>query len=271
MSTQWRTGEVAITGASGQVGTLLQERIAERENRVVPLNRGDDWATGVRSAEIVVHLAGTLQPKGRNSYESANVDTTREVARAVEGSGAERIVFLSYVGADPASSNAYLRSKGAAESILEATGTPVTTFRCVHIYGPPDRPGPTAAAFQAKGPGPVSVPGTGKQRIAPLYIGDVVEAVLHAALDPATPAGTYELGGPDEMSMDAFVRALNGKGVRLVHLPPVVARGLAHVVPSLTPALMELMLADNVPATDPREVARQFRTDLHRFTDVWPA
>jgi hypothetical protein len=72
------------------------------------------------------------------------------------------------------------------------------------------------------------------------------------------------------MSMDAFVRGLNRKGVRLVHLPPVVARGLARVVPSLTPALMALVLADNVTSSDPRDVARRFGTDLHRFTDVWP-
>ena len=183
----------------------------------------------------------------------------------------KRIVLLSYVGADPGSSNAYLRSKAAAEAILEATGVPVTIFRCVHIYGPPARPGPTAGAFVAKGAGPVAVPGTGKQRIAPLFIGDVVDAVLHAALDPDAPLGTFDLGGPDVMSMDAFVRGLNHKGVRLVHLPPVIARGLAHVAPSLTPALMQLLLADNVTATDPSDVARRFGTDLHRFTDIWPS
>jgi uncharacterized protein YbjT (DUF2867 family) len=270
LSGQWRTGALAITGASGQVGTMLGQRLGERPNRVVALNRGDDWSAGVRSAETVVHLAGTLQPKGKNTYESANVDTTRAVARAVEGSGVQRIVFLSYLGADAESSNAYLRSKAAAESVLANTGVPVTVFRCVHIYGPPDRPGPTAGAFIAKGAGPVTVPGTGEQRIAPLYIEDVVSAVLHAALDPEAPPGTFELGGPDEMSMDAFVRGVNRKGVRLLHLPPVLARGLAHVVPSLTPALMELLIADNVTATDPPEIAARFGTDLHRFTDVWP-
>jgi hypothetical protein len=39
----------------------------------------------------------------------------------------------------------------------------------------------------------------------------------------------------------------------------------------LTPALMELLIADNVTSTDPLEVASRFGTELHRFTDVWPA
>jgi len=270
MAGESRTGGVAITGASGQVGTLLRRRLVDDANRIVALNRGDDWGASVRSAEVVVHLAGTLQPKGSNTYEAANVETTEAVARAVSGGDVKRIAFLSYVGADPDASNAYLRSKGRAEAILEATGVPVTIFRCVHIYGPPDHPGPTPGPFLAKGRGPVTVPGSGRQRIAPLYIGDVVEALLHATLDPATPTGIFELGGPDEMSMDEFVRGLNRGQVRIVHLPPVVAHGLARLVPSLTPALMDLLLDDNVTSTNPGDVAGQFGTDLHHFGDVWP-
>jgi len=32
--------------------------------------------------------------------------------------------------------------------------------------------------------------------------------------------------------MDAWVRGLNAKGVRLIHLLSAVARGMAHIVPS---------------------------------------
>lgn len=34
---------IAVTGAPGQIGTLLRERLAERGVRVVPLGRSDDW------------------------------------------------------------------------------------------------------------------------------------------------------------------------------------------------------------------------------------
>src|SRR5215207_2578130 len=98
MAGESRTGGVAITGASGQVGTLLRRRLVDDANRIVALNRGDDWGASVRSAEVVVHLAGTLQPKGSNTYEAANVETTEAVARAVSGGDVKRIAFLSYVG-----------------------------------------------------------------------------------------------------------------------------------------------------------------------------
>ena len=96
---------IAITGASGQVGTLLQERLAESQSSVIPLNRGADWAQSIGEAEVVVHLAGTLQPKGKDTYESANVVPTEAVAAAAQNSGVRRIVFLSYVGAATASTS----------------------------------------------------------------------------------------------------------------------------------------------------------------------
>jgi NADH dehydrogenase len=264
-----RSGPIAITGASGQVGTLLRSQLADRATDVRPLNQGDDWRTGIDGAETVVHLAGTLQPKGANTYESANVATTRVVCDAARDGGVERIVFLSYLGASPDADNAYLRAKGDAERLLADSGVPTTVFRCVHVYGPPDRPGPTVAAFQAKGGRAAVVPGSGRQRIAPLYVGDVVDAVLGATLDPDSPAKTFDLGGPDEMSLDELVRAVNAAGVRIRHLPAPVARIAARLFPSLTPSLMDLLLRDNVPAADPVEVGSAFGFAPTRFGDGW--
>lgn len=259
---------IAITGASGQVGTLLRQRLAGTAGELLSLGRDDEWKAAIGRSRAVAHLAGTLQPKGRNTYESANVDTTRAVAEAVAGSGVERIVFLSYAGADPASPNEYLSAKGRAERILLDTGVPVTIFRCVHIFGPPDRPGPTAAAFIEPGRGPVRMPGSGKQRIAPLYIGDVVEAVSRALTDPDAPTGVFELAGPQEMTMDDFVHALNGPLMRITHLPVPLARLMARLLPSLTPALMDLLLANNVIGAG-RSAAGAFDLSLRGVEDVW--
>ena len=260
---------IAVTGASGQVGTLVGRRLAGTPIEVLPLNQGDDWADAIGRSEAVIHLAGTLQPKGRNSYESANVQTTATVVAAARESDVRRLVFLSYVGADVASPNAYLRSKALAEGLLVESGIPTTVFRCLHIYGPPESPGRTAGAFIARGQRPVTVPGTGKQLIEPLYIGDLVEAVLGAIDRADAPTGIFDLGGPDRMTVDDFVRTLNSPDVRIRHIPPGLARVLAHLSPSLTPALMDLLLSDNVTATPPAEIRRQFGLTPHRLADVW--
>ena len=262
---------IAITGASGQVGALLGERLAAAAHEVTPLGRGEDWAAAITGADAVAALAGTLQPARGEDYRAANVETAATAAAAAADAAVTRLAFLSYVGAAPDSRNEYLRAKAEAENLLLGSGVPTTIFRCLHIYGPPARPGPTAAALLAHSERPVVVPGSGSQRIAPLYVGDVVAALFGALTAPEPAGGRFELGGPEEMAMDEFVEALNGGAARIRHLPAPVARLAARFSPSLTPALIDLLLRDNVTATDPAEIGARFGFEPHRLADVWPA
>ncbi len=260
---------VAITGASGQVGTLLAAKLAAAGVEVTPLGRADDWAAGITGADAVAALAGTLKPEHGDDFGSANVATVEKTVAALHGGGTKRIAFLSYVGAAADSGNAYLRSKFEAEQLLLGAGVPVAIFRCLHIFGPPGHPGPTAGAFIATGDRAVIVPGNGRQRIAPLYVDDVATALASALTDPEAPTGVFELGGPEEMSMDDFVRAVNGGEARIRHLPAPLARVSARLSPALTPALMDLLLRDNVTATEPTEVGAKFGFTPTRLAEVW--
>ena len=268
MRVVWRRGPVAVTGASGQVGTLLLRRLGQLPNQVRPVGREDDLAVAFGDADAVVHLAGTLQPRKPNTYRAANLDTALATAEALARSQAQRVVFLSFLTARIDASNSYLRDKAQAEEALRSSRVPAVIFRCDHIYGPPDEPGPTASAFVAKS-GRVTLLGSGTQRLAPLYRDDVAEAILHAALDPEAPTGTFELAGPDTVTAEEFARLLNTKPVRIRRTPVTLARLLGRVVPSLTPELVDVMLADTVPTGDVAATARVFGVELHRLADVW--
>ena len=183
------SGPVAVTGASGHVGGFLSRRLAEQPNELRPLGRHDNVVSALRDADAVVHLAGTLQPLRGNTYEQANVESVRRTIDAVEGSSVKRIVFLSYVGADPGSSNDYLRTKGEAESLVAGGGRDAVIIRSTFIYGPPDDPGPSTAPFIAHGRKAVSVLGSGAQRYAPVFVGDVADVLRRAALDPSASIG----------------------------------------------------------------------------------
>lgn len=262
-----RAGAIAITGAGGQVGTALRRRLAAFPNEVRPVGHGDDLAAAFRDAEVVVHLAGTLRPEPPNTYLEANLRTVERTVAALGNSSVERVVFLSYLGADPASSNEYRRTKGLAEELLRDCGRDVVVFRCSHIYGPPGEPGPTAEAFLSKDGRPIRILDSGRQRIAPVFREDVVEAIVRAALDPATYHGRYDLTGPEEMTADQFALALNGGSAMLRHIRRRLARALARVVPGLTPALVEVMLADSVG--DRIRAPRAFALELRRVADVY--
>jgi uncharacterized protein YbjT (DUF2867 family) len=257
-----------VTGASGQVGAQLRRRIGQLPNEVRPLGRNDDLAVAFRDADAVVHLAGSLRPRKPNTYRAANLLTALDTAAALADSSAQRVVFLSFLTARRDASNSYLRYKAEAEDVLRSSGAPAVIFRCDHIYGPPSEPGPTASAFLAKS-GRVILLGSGTQRLAPLYRDDVVEAILHAALDDESPTGTFELAGPDVLQADEFVRLLNSRPIRMRRLPAPLARLLGHIVPTLTPELVDVLLADAVPTEDVAATARRFGVELHRLADVW--
>jgi len=222
--------------------------------------------TALKEADVIVHLAGTLRPLGRNSYGAANFGTTQAVARAAKAGKARRILYLSYVGANEHSPNAYMRTKAAAERVLAETGREVVVFRCTHIVGPPDAPGPTATAMLARPGQAVHVLGSGSQIVAPLYRDDVVSALLRAMQSGAP--GVYDLPGPDRMTMDEMVRLINrNDAVRITHLPAWAARLLGLVVPALPYAMVDVLLGDSVG--EPSKAIRVFELMPTSLKTVW--
>jgi NADH dehydrogenase len=259
-------GPIALTGADGQVGRALRRRLAALPNEVRPVGRSDDLARALHDADAVVHLAGTLRPVPPDTYEDANLGTVERTLAALDGSAVERVVFLSYLGARRTSANAYLRAKADAEELLHHCGRDAVVFRCGHVYGPLGEPGPLVASLLAREGRPVWVLGDGEQRLAPVYLEDVVDAIV-VALDPQRHHGRFDLPGPEVLSLNELVRIVNGGIVRLRHVPALVARTLAHAAPSLTPELVDVLLADSLG--DQVRVDRAFDLERRRVRDVY--
>lgn len=260
------SGPVAITGAEGHVGRNLQRRLADLDNPFWALDRNDDWEPAIRDAKTVIHLAGTLQPQPPNNYQTANLGTVRRVVSVMPKG--QRLVFLSYVGADAQSNNAYLRAKGEAEQLIRESHIPAVIFRSTLIYGTGDDIGPSFAAYRSGRGRAITVIGDGTQRVSPIHVDDVTEMLMAAGLDRSTTPGTFDIGGPETFTLDQFVGLLNSDDVKLRHLPARLAPLLARVLPKLTPALVEVLLVDSVTGTDPEVTAASFGVVLHHPTTV---
>ena len=103
--------------------------------------------------------------------------------------------------------------------------------------------------------------------VAPLYLRDVVTALI-VALKEGKP-GTYELAGPDKMTMNDLARLLNrNPEVRLSHLPQWMARALGTLMPKLLPRpFVEVIIQDSVG--DPSHAAHTFGLRLTSLRTIW--
>ena len=242
---------VTLIGGGGFLGryaaqALLAEgarlRIAQRDPRhayglkslgqlggvhvvAADIGRPETLARAVAGSDAVVNLVGLLA----GDFQRAHVDGARNVAEAAAREGVAALVHISAIGADPASPSNYGRTKGEGEAAVLAAYGHATILRPSVVFGREDQFLNRFAGLIAKLPVvPIVSPAT---RFQPVFAGDVAEAVLAAVRDPAAHGGrTYELGGPDILSMaelNRFIARETGRTPRFVEVPDRVGALIA--------------------------------------------
>jgi NADH dehydrogenase len=242
--------DVLVTGGSGFVGGHLCRELKSRGHAVTALSRspGDgDLPGGVERAmgdvtayeslvepiagqDVVVNLVALsplFKPSGGDEmHDRIHRQGTENVVRAAEEGGVERIVQTSALGADPDGATAYIRAKGEAEEVVKSSTLPHVVFRPSVIFGD----GGEFVPFTKKLAPPylAPLPGGGKTRFQPIWIGDVVGMLADAVEDDTYEGGVYEIGGPERLTLAEIARLIHGSDGRPVTVLPV-PMGLAKV------------------------------------------
>ncbi|MDY0959369.1 complex I NDUFA9 subunit family protein [Sphingomonas sp. CFBP8993] len=208
--------------------------------------RPDTVARAVEGADAVVNLVGVM---GGN-MERIHVDGARAVAEAAARAGARALVHVSAIGADAHGAAAYARSKGQGEDAVRQAFPGATILRPSIVFGREDQ-------FVNRFAGMVSAPIVPILRAGvkfqPVFAGDVGEAVATALRDPESHGHkTYELGGPDVISMGELVRWIAqtlGRKPTFLEMPDFAGALLARLPGSPISQDQWLMLQqDNVVA-----------------------
>jgi NADH dehydrogenase len=266
---------VTVFGGSGFVGRYVCElllrsgvrvRVATRDPRnsyfIQPLGGVgqfgfvkadvtdlDTVRRAVDGVSAVINLVGVFGRK----MASVHVDGARNVAAAAKKAGAAALVHVSAIGADPGSPSNYGRTKGEGEQAVRKAFPKATIVRPSLVFGPEDRLTNRFATLGQFRFLPVIAPG---RKFQPVYVRDIAKAIATAALDPLKHGGkTYEIGGPQAMSMIDLHRAIfeiTGQKPDLVPLPDFAANALSHLgfLPGapLTRDQWLMLQRDNVPA-----------------------
>ena len=146
-----------------------------------------------------MNLVGILNEPRDNGlgFRYAHVDLAQKVVHACLKCGIKRLLHMSALHADARhGASYYLRSKGEAQKLVHAAqGLDVTSFCPSVIFGPGDSFFNNFASLIRMSPGivPLACP---TARFAPVYVGDVVEAMCHSLHDAQTIGRSYNLCGP---------------------------------------------------------------------------
>jgi len=269
---------VTIFGGSGFVGTQIVQRLARRGHRIrvavrrpdlaghlrplgrvgqiyaVQANVRDDAsvAHAVQGADIVINLVGIGFERGNQRFEAVHAVGAERVAKAARAAGAEALVHMSALGADPDSGSAYARTKAEGEARVLQAFPDATIMRPSIQFGQGD--GYFSLMGRLARFSPFLPLISGDTRFQPVYVGDVADAFV-AASEHAAPGGRiYELGGPEVETQRQLLQrviAETGRNRLLLPLGPGLAKLLALPMailprPLLTSDQVELLGRDNV-------------------------
>jgi NADH dehydrogenase len=179
----------------------------------------------VAGADAVINMVGVLA----GDFERVHVAGARNVAEAAAAAGVGTLVHMSAIGADSAAPSAYGSSKGRGEEAVRAAFPNATIIRPSIVFGREDQFINRFAAMIGKAP--VVPVLRAPVKFQPVFAGDVGDAMA-AATDARFAGRTFELGGPDVMTMGEIIRWIAktiGKSPSIVELPDAAGSLLASL------------------------------------------
>ena len=205
-----------------------------------------DLARLMPGHDAVVNLVAVLHGSDER-FENVHVDLPGKIASAMKKAGVQRLVHVSALGADPQGPSMYQRSKARGETVLHNAGLDITILRPSVIFGAEDKFLNLFADLQSVAPFmPLAGSGT---RFQPVWVADVARAVAVCLQKPDTIGQTYELCGPDVLTLGELVKlAGQWAGVNQGRGRPVI--GLPMWVGWLQAAAMELAPGEPLMSRD---------------------
>jgi nucleoside-diphosphate-sugar epimerase len=248
---------VALTGATGFIGQYLLKELPKRGYRLRVLLRrptmlpegcasaviGDlakpyNMAEALAGVDAVIHSAGiasTMSGLPEDDYRVFNTEATVKFARAAERARVKRFVFLSSIRAqsgpiaegvlteerEPQPTDAYGRSKLAAEQGLAETTLDWVALRLALVYGPGVEGNMARLVKLARSPYPLPLAGL-KAEHSLLALDNLVEAIdkVLAAQEPLKRP--LIVADPKPLTLGAIVAAMRqglGRRAALFYVP----------------------------------------------------
>jgi NADH dehydrogenase len=254
-----RPQSIVVLGGTGFLGTRLVARLIKDGHRVTALSRDREQhkhllvlpgltlencdvyeeaqlSERFRGKDVVINLIGILNERGFSGmgFKRAHTELTRGVLQAARSAGVGRLIQVSALKAAVDAPSYYLRTKGDADQLIRESNAALdwTIFQPSVMFGPGDSFLNRFAGLLASIPlaFPLAKPNA---RFQPVFVDDVIEAILRCLHGGACSRQVYELGGPQIYSLReivGLVAKLTGRRRWVVGLPDFVGRTQALIM-----------------------------------------
>jgi NADH dehydrogenase len=196
------------------------------------------------------------------TFEEVDARGTENLAVVAKAAGARQFVYLSATGAAPEGRH-WFRAKWRAEQAVRNSGLTYTILRPPWVYGPEDAALNRFLGMSRFLPFVPLIGAPGKQMMQPVFIDDVGRAAVESLDNPAAADRTFEIGGPEVLTMSEVVKAaleVAGRRRLLLPAPKFVMKALASVLQflpgrPLTPDAVDFITMDALG--DPADISEK--------------
>ena len=248
-----------VTGGTGFVGGHLIRRLQQEGLPARVLTRHPDRAQTLRGIgveivpgdildepslekategiERVIHLVGIIQEAPGMTFQDVHVEGTRNIIAAAKKAGVRHLFYQSALGTRPGAKSDYHRTKWEAEELVRQSGIPHTILRPSLIYGAGDKFTVRLSEILKLAP-IMPIIGSGKSRVQPIYIDDVLSCIVKVMTGDAFLNEIYEIGGPDQLTYEEVTKTIaEAMGINrpAVHVPFLFLKPMARALETLLP------------------------------------
>ena len=224
----------------------------------------DSLLAAADGADAVINLVGILFPSGKQTFTSVQDEGARHVAEAARAAGAQALVHVSAIGAEPGLAVRLCAQQGGRRGGGARGRSPsAVILRPSIVFGPEDDFFNRFAALARIAPA-LPLIGGGKTKLEPVFAGDVAKAVIAGLTGQAKAGAPYELGGPEVLTLKEVMQRVLDYTMRkrlLVPVPFWLAKlqgAFLQLLPNpmLTVDQVRLLQTDNVVSEDAKRSGR---------------
>lgn len=270
---------IAIFGAGGFLGKHLMRQLTKLDYRIKIATRNpylkgylkplgspgqielfktnifnlEDVKQVLKNCDLAVNLVGILYETRKQKFNQIHTQFPYLLSNLCNEFRIKNLVHVSALGVKERHPSQYMQSKLEGEKNIQKVFKPSVILRPSVVFGPEDKFFNIFASISQFSP-VLPLIGGGKTKFAPIYVGDVAQAIVKTLeLNNSIPK-IYELGGPKNYSfkelMEILLTEIRKKRF-LASVPFGFAKFQSYFLqmmpnPLLTPDQVEILKHNNV-------------------------